>query len=188
MQKQSNFPLYIAIAIPIIMMVLVGATIYLPSLFAAQPQYDFLYTVNDQRYTYPVSGTAPYYVYEVQNGRLTRQQVTSPNNPKNVTDVPVVPDRGQKLYVYDVKKNASTSISFEEAQKLKLDSDATAPDGFVIQRGGQRENLFSMLFGGSDYNSMYLVKNGTGKKINIGLGNNQYFSPYDFNFLGWLIP
>jgi len=187
MQKQANFPLYVAIAIPIIMMVLVAATIYLPSLFAAQPQYNFLYTVNDQGYTYPVRGTAPYYVYEVQDGKVTRQQITPPNNPKELPNVPVAPDRGQKLYIYDVKKNASTSISFEEAQKLKLDNDATAPDGFVIQRGGQRENLFSVLFGGSDYNSMYLVKSGTGKKLSIGPGNNQY-NPYDFNFLGWLIP
>ncbi len=49
-KKESKLPLIIGIAIPVAMILFVAGAIYLPHLFAAPPQYDFVYAVQKNQY------------------------------------------------------------------------------------------------------------------------------------------
>lgn len=181
-QKPTTIPLIFAIAIPLIMVLLVAATIYIPSRFSPQPAYSFIYSVRGERAFAPGES---YYVYEVSDGKLIRRQLLYQKDNefgyKLKEYAPPPPDRGQKIYLYDVQHDKSSSIAFEDAQKFTLDDNAVSPDGFIIDRGAGRENLFSVLFGGADYNSFYIRKDSVARKLKI-------LQPYyDLNVIAWII-
>jgi len=176
-QKPTNIPLIFAIAIPFIMVLLVAATIYIPSRFSPQPAYNFIYSVRGERAFAPGES---YYVYEVSDGKLIRRQLLY---QKDKEYAPPSADRGQKLYLYEVKGDKVSAINFEEAQKFILDDNAISPDSFIIDRGAGRENLFSVLFGGADYNSFYIRKDSVARKLKI----LQSSYSFDLNFIAWVI-
>lgn len=169
---KKNFTLIAGISIPILMVVVIALSIYLPSLFGVQPGFSFLYQSGGNYYGK--------WDYIVSNGRLTREEIIRKNdldyyNPK-VSD--------PKLYIYDVSKNASREISFEDAQNLQINSNILSPDGFELSYGSNGDGVFPLFFGGSrDYNSRYLKGHGIAKKINLQYptGNS-----YDFSFIGWI--
>ena len=62
--------LWVALGIPVLMMVLVAAGIFLPRFFVKPLQYSFLYMVSDNKPQYNVGG---YYAYKVSDyGKLDR--------------------------------------------------------------------------------------------------------------------
>jgi hypothetical protein len=96
---KKNISLVIGVSIPILMILFVAGSIYLPGLFI-KPQFSFLY----------VSGDDYYYgqqQYSVQDGKLVKNEIKPPEN-QNYN-----PPRGEsKLYLYDVVKNESREVSF----------------------------------------------------------------------------
>ena len=103
MSSKKNVSLIIGIAIPIFMIFLIAVSIYLPSLFAPAPQYNFLYVTEDSY------GRGRQ--YEVENGVLVKYEVKYPEH---------YTPRAARLFIHDVSRNTDQEVSFEEAQKLKL--------------------------------------------------------------------
>jgi hypothetical protein len=161
-----NIPLIVGIAIPLLMIVFVALSIYLPTLFV-KPKFDFLYAVGG------FYGTQ----YSVKNGQLIE---TYSEYPKYYT-----PQTETKLFFYDIKKNESQEISFEQAKKFQLDSNIESPDGFEVVYGRRGEGIFPFFFFSErDYQTVYIQGHNLSKKLNIRLSGAYY---QRFQFLGWVI-
>ena len=114
---KKNITLVLGISIPILMILFVAGSIYLPGLFI-KPHFNFVYVSGDDYYYYNYNQRQ----YSVQNGKLVKSEIKQPENQN------YKPPRGEsKLYLYDVAKNESKEISFEEAQNLNLDSNTKFP-------------------------------------------------------------
>jgi hypothetical protein len=180
--KQSNVPLLVGVAIPIVMVLLVAGSIYLPGLFI-KPTVDFLYMTDYyDRY-------ACEYVYEVRSGAdvhsgsLVRAKSTSYTDPGYVRN-----DCTPRFYVYDVQTDTSKEYTFEEAQKLKLDPSRVSPDGFEVVRGGRGGDFLFVFDMGGNYDTMYLRGHNVSRRLNMEKGNSGYYYYSDTPTLGWVLP
>lgn len=158
----------IGFSIPVLMILFVAASIYLPGIFQ-QPRYNFLY-----------SADADYYdnrTYSVSNGRLiiNPQPFTYPSNR---------PYQSPQLYVHNVTTNESTSVSFQEASGLTLDPSAQSPDGYKIENGSNNSGFFPFFWYDRDYNAQYIVGHNTSKKLNVKTYGSSYYN--SIHFLGWI--
>ena len=174
MNIQRDPALWVALGIPVLMIVLIAAGILLPRFFVKPPQYSFLYLVLDNKISYPTIA----YDYAVNNdGKLERFSGDGPPGQS----VRVV-DAGT-FYQYDINTHASKKISFEDAQKLKLDGSPVSADGYNVETGNSDGGF---PFGGGNNADQYLVKGAYSERLNISpMFGNTY---YNFSFLGWVIP
>jgi len=173
MDAKKNIPLIVGISIPILMILFVAASIYLPLLFMhTKPEFNFLYVTGDY-----LLGSQ----YSVENGKLVKHEFKDDEGrwPS------IMRRRGDaKLFVHDVTKNESRQISFEEAQSLDLNSNIKSPDGFEIvhgSRGGGPWPFFG--FSETDYNTVYIKGHNISRKLNVQQ-TERHFG--DFHFLGWI--
>lgn len=163
---KKHIPLILALAIPILMIIFVAASIYLPGIFF-KPKYDFIYLVGDSYYSQE---------YGEKNNKLVY-------NPK-LRDY-YSPPTETKIFYYDINQNKSREISFAEAQILNLDSNSQSPDGFQIVYGSSESGVFPFFFyTNRDYNSRYIQGHNVSRKLNINLARNYYDQ---FQFIGWII-
>ncbi len=171
MKIKDNVSLIIGISIPILMIVLVAASIYLPAIFSPQPQFNFLYVTNDDYY----KGRQ----YVIENGKLVKREVKYPERY-----TPGI----ARLLVHNVVANASKEISFEEIQQLSLDPNSKSPDGWEVVYGNRDDSIFSPFSSGRrDYNSMYLRGHNTSKKLNLQIPtDSRYYYRHRARFLGWI--
>ena len=170
MSSKKNVSLIIGIAIPIFMIVLIVVSIYLPFLFAPAPQFNFLYAIEDNY--------GPNHQYGVENSALVKYEVkhSGPITPKDT-----------RLFIHSVLKNTDQEVSFEEAQKLKLDSRLKSPDGYEVVYGSSEYGFFIFPFsGGHDYNAMYLKGHNTCKKLELQSLNDGRYYYTGRRFLGWI--
>jgi len=170
MSSKKNISLIIGIAIPIFMIVLIAVSIYLPSLFAPAPQFNFLYVTED---SYGQNRQ-----FGVENGVLVKYEVKYPEHytPK---------DAG--LFICNVLKNTDQEVSFEEAKKLKLDARSKSPDGYEVVYGSSEYGFFPFFFsGGNDYNALYLKGHNTSKKLELQSSNDGRYYYRNRHFLGWI--
>jgi hypothetical protein len=168
---KKNTTMIVGISIPILMILFVAGSIYLPELFV-QPKFNFLYVIGDDYYYYNQ------YQYSVQNGKLVGSEIQRPENQI------YQPPREVKLYIYDVAKNESKEISFEEAKNLNLDSNTKSPDGFEVVYGSRGEGFFPFFFWSErDDNTRYLKGHNVSKKLNLQLSGPYYTN---FRFIGWI--
>jgi len=82
------------------------------------------------------------------------------------------------LYIYDATIGESAGITFDEAQKLKLDDRKKSPDGFEVSQGGG----YSGPFGGGSEPALYIAGHSVSQKLDLRGVNNVY----DFEFVGWI--
>lgn len=166
----------IGISIPILMILFVAGSIYLPGLFI-KPHFNFLYVSgDDSSYYYYNNG----YQYSVQNGTLIKNEAKQPEN-QNYNPPRVEP----KLYLYDVAKNESKEISFAEVQNLQLDSSVKSPDEFEVVYGSRDDGFFPFFYGGgTDYNARYIKGHNVSKKLNLQFNGSPYYN--NFRFIGWI--
>ena len=170
---RKNITLVLGISIPILMILLVAGSIYLPGLFI-KPHFNFLYVSGDDYYYYNQRQ------YSVQNGKLVKNEIKQPEN-QNYNP----PQDESKLHLYDVTKNESREISFAEAQNLNLDSNTKSPDDFEIVYGSRGDGFFPFFWvGETDYNTRYLKGHSVSKRLNLQLNGSSYY--YNFRFLGWI--
>lgn len=173
---KKNLPLIIAMCIPVLMIVLVTAFIYLPGI-GKKPKHNFLYA----------SGFGiDYYGYNtryyVSGGRLQEsiQPTPTPYPGQIIEDKPrVYPD----FYIYDVVTEQSNKISLEQAMALNLDPSQISEDGYKVERGNYSGGDIFFGGGGSDYNSWFLKGHNRSKKLQLKVTSTYY---YDFQFLGWI--
>ena len=174
-EKKKNVPLIVALSIPILMVVLIAISIYIPTLFI-KPQFDFLYTFG-RGYCYDYNRK-----YSVQNGKVIENEMKKfdEKNPCHNYD-----QREQVLYYYDVQTNKVREIAFAEVQSFIVDNQLTSPDGFEVVSGDRSFDMF--FFSSSSYYAKYLKKGAFSRKLNISGGNRyDYDYNYNFNFIGWI--
>ena len=169
---KKNITLILGISIPILLILFVAASIYLPNLFVEPPKFNFLYVVgNDYNYIEQ---------YSVQDNKLVKTEIIQPENV-----IYKLPVDDSKLFIYDVVKNESKEVNFDEAQKLNLDSSNVSPDGFEIAYGSTSNGFFPFFFSSTDYEVQYLKGHNISRKLNIPIdGSRPYY--YNFRFLGWI--
>ncbi len=173
--KKKNWPLIVGLCIPIVLILLVVLSIYLPRFFV-HPKVNFLFSVGQNGYYYANNSE-----YSVENGTLVKSDIILPEpDRKNVVF------REHDIYLYNVTTEVATKISFEEAKQLHLSPNNVSSDGFSVtdwdyNRGG----LFSGLFGGRDYGVPYIRGHNTSQRINLdGIIMEYYYG--NFHFLGWI--
>ena len=171
--NKQKLPLYIALAVPVLMIFLVAAFIYLPG-FGKKPKVNFLYMTGNNVYDYGYGSVG----YQISNGRL----VYNPPAPP-IPNQPNYPATGDvHFYVYDVAGNQAKEVSLAEAEGYNLDSTNTSPDGYTVSQGnGGGGDFFGG--GGGDYNSWFIKGNNRAVKLNLKLTGTQYSN---FRFLGWV--
>lgn len=170
MSSKKNISLIMGIAIPIFMVFLITVSIYLPSLFAPTPRFNFLYVTED--------GYGQYMQYVVENNILVKREVKYPAHY-----TPGV----ARLFVHDVLTNEDKEVSLEEAQKLKLDANAKSPDGYKVVYGSSEYGFFPLFFSeGQDYNTMYLKGHNTSRKLELESSNGGRYYYRNRRFLGWI--
>lgn len=172
MINKKNLPLYIALAVPVLMIFLVAGFIYLPSL-GKKPAHNFVYASGRGAYYYGYSQGG----YQVVNGRLIYEPPAIPYNSSINDDI--------HFYIYDVASNQSREVSVSDAQSYKLDSSIASSDGYVVERGNSGGGG-GLLFGGvpGDYNSWFIKGHNHSTKLNLKLTGGDYYS--NFRFLGWI--
>jgi hypothetical protein len=163
---KKNLALISAIIIPIAMILLIVISIYLPSLFM-NPQYDFLYSMS-RHFIYNNDN------YVIENEKLLVNTGSSKDGTYGIPDM--------KFYIYNTNNNSTKEISYEEAQKLRLDSNIKSIDGFEITDGNQESGFFPFYSFSRNYDSHYLKNSTTSKKLNLKITSNYY----NFNFIGWI--
>lgn len=170
MADKKNVPLIIALSIPVLMVVLVAVSIYLPSAFV-KPQTDFIYAVEGDYYCRT-------HTFSVQMGRVTQVEVKQQNQSQyNCGDL-----RKPRVFYYDVKTDQSKEITGEQAAQFVVDDTPRSVDGFEVVSGGGGSDIFS--FGGYDYYNRYLKKGSYARRINAVVGQQYYYN--GFRFLGWV--
>src|SRR5260221_11666168 len=112
MFNRRNAPLIIGFSIPILMILFVAISIYVPGIFL-HPKFNFLYSADGSYYNEQA--------YTINDGHLTIDSQITPN-PSNK------PYPSPPLYVYNVMTNESEAISFQDAQNLNLDTNVDSPD------------------------------------------------------------
>jgi hypothetical protein len=168
---KKNITFILGISIPLLMILFVAGSIYLPSFFVEPLKYNFLYTVDD--YNLYIDGQQ----YLVKDGKIIKNEIIKPEDGS-----PIYENAESRLFIYDVVKNESKQISFEEAQKLNLDQNIESPDGFEVVYGSSGSGGFLFFYSGNNYN-LYIKGHNTSKKLNTQLGERYYYS---FSFLGWI--
>ena len=173
MLNKKNLPLYIALAVPVLMIILVAAFIYLPGI-GKKPKVNFLYMTGNNVYDYAYNSG-----YQISGGHLIYNPPVPPitNRPNNV-----VSDDAH-FYVYDVAGNQAKEVTLAEAEGYSLDSSNTSSDGYTIQQGNGNSGDF--LFGGGegDYSSWFIKGHNRAIKLNLKLSGTYYSN---FRFLGWV--
>lgn len=162
---RKHLPLLIGIAIPVLMVLLVAGSIVIPGMLV-QPQYGFLYLTT--------SDYSTNWEYAVEGGKLVKRK------GRNPADTGAEPT----LYVHDMRKNESGVVTFDEAQKLKLDPGRLSPDGFEVVQGRQGDFLF---FSGPRYDGEYYIRgHGVSNRLRLKTEGRYYYGGYQF--LGWILP
>ncbi len=170
MNPKKNVSLIVGIAIPILMIVLVAISIYAPALFAPAPRINFLYVAGNDYY--------PEQPYAVEHGTVVKREV---KYPEHYTPGVV------RFFLHDTSANEDRELSFEEAQKLKLNTNGKSSEGYEVVYGNTESGFFPWFFaGGTDYNAMYLKGHNTSKKLNLqSQGDGRYYYR-NRHFLGWI--
>lgn len=170
---KKNLPLTIGLSIPVLMIVFIAASIYLPRFSATQPQFSFLYTGGSNYNTVKF--------YTVKDNKLFLDENPNCPPPGNGANFKTEP----RLFRYDAVKDQSQEISFESAQTMKLDSNIKSPDGFELSYN--HSDYFPFFFLGRDYQSKFLKKGNFVKKINTQTDPSSQYNYFDFRFLAWVI-
>lgn len=173
MKIKENLALIAALAVPVIMIILVALTIYVPRTWA-KPQYDFLYTTE---YNY-------YYRFSVMDGKINLTESPDPSAPKpapytapNSGPEPAQPK--PRIYLHHTQTDSNEEISLEKAQSLSLSGDTKSPDGYQVNRGDSSGSFF----GSSGYGTFYITGHHLSKRVNLATSDYGY----DFHLIGWVI-
>ena len=164
-KKAKNWSLIIGLSIPVLMVIFIALSVYLPRIFdnTPAPTFNFIY-VSEYSYSHRLI---------VKENQLQWTENSNSNRSED-NEIPTI-------YLHDVKSNKSSEISFTEAQKLVLDAKQNAPDGYSINQNRHR-GFF--LFDYRSSRNHHLVNGHTSHKIELEYKSNNY---YAFNFLGWVI-
>jgi hypothetical protein len=161
MKLNKNWPLIVGVAVPVIAVVAIAVSIYVPRLYV-HPQYNFVYAEN--------LGYAP--VPCSINDTLPTTQISR-----------LLPCGGYSVYLYNVSTNTNTQITASDENSYSLDTSQASPDGFTV---GPSYSSGGPLFDDIPYdpNQVYLTKGTYSRKLNTLDTNSD--DGDTFEFLGWV--
>ena len=194
---KKNFAVLLAFVLPIVLIVVVALSAYLPSLFLST-LYNFLYTICADGSSY---NSYPYYCenylqkkYSVFNNKLIELPVDMTVDT-NRDGIPDFNDFNGKyvarIFLHDTKKNESREITYAEAKLLTLNNLLTSPDGVTISSNSSYSgggDFFFLFGGGRSSYGYYLTKGKSKSKLNLVNSSDQYYYQNNFQFLGWVLP
>lgn len=176
---RENRIVVIAFLLPILLIVIVAFSVYLPAFFI-KTNYRFVYAtcVGGSSYYSPLS--CEDYLkqrYSVVNGKLVVNEVTLGKDE----------NFNAHIFIHDTQKNESQEITSSEAKKLTINDLLTSPDGITVSGEYDSNNSGEFfIFGGrSSRFAYYLTKGGSRTKLNL-IGNSEsYYYQNNFKFIGW---
>lgn len=155
------------ISIPLGLLVLLGAIVYIPQVLA-RPTQDFIYSACKEFHC---------------SGKITVSQAVVGYQP---SDEDLRYYEPPELYFYDVSENSSRLISLEDASNHQLDNSSKSSEGYSLAF----QSSSSSFLGWSDNAGSWSLKNGLLKKpLNIESSNSNYRSYSDENYIklvGWV--
>lgn len=171
MFKKKNAPLIIGFSMPILMILFVAASIYLPGIFQ-HPSFNFLYSTGGDYYDNQT--------FSVSNGRLiiNPQPTIYPTNRLYIYP-------SQQIYIYTVSSNESKPVSLQDAENLNLNPNVESPDGYKLENGNQSDGFFPFFWYDRNYNAQYLVGHNFSRKLNVISTSSTYYN--SIHFLGWIM-
>lgn len=186
---KKNFAIILAFLLPILLIVIIALSTYLPSLFLST-DYNFIYSSCTDGSNYYSYNCDDYLLkrYSVLNGKI----IINPIDSNQDSDKDGVPDINEKytarVFLHDTKKNESREITIEEAQTLSLNSLLTSPDGVTVSSNYDRgTEIFFIFDNGSSY-GYYLTKGKSRSKLNLINNDNRGYYRNNFQFIGWVLP
>ena len=165
----SNSPikdLLLLFAIPVAVILIAAAVIYLPRLLA-NPSHDFIYAVCDDyrcKSGYSVDGS----------GRVTED--TNEEAAKYSFY-----DQSAQLRYYSASSGATRSITLDDAQSYQLDVSSRSPDGYTLTQEGSSSGF---LFWSSRDDRWYLKDGAKKKPVELITDQSRYSQ--NIKFLGWV--
>lgn len=167
--KQSSHlkDLILLFAVPVGVVLIAAAVIYLPRIFA-NPQHDFIYS-----YCEDYQCRDKYFVDADGHIEQTEEYFY------NTFEKSYYPNA--TLYYYDVSNDSSRSIALSDAQKFTLNTSSRDPDGYILKH---EESNGGFLFW-SDYSDRWSLGDGP-KKKRVLLASDTNYSSKEINFLGWV--
>jgi hypothetical protein len=160
---RKKIALVVGVALPVIAVAAVAASIYVPRLFV-HPKYNFVYSENS---------------VGVPNGVCPRVFPDSTAAPTTIGQMLSCSGPDVKVYLYNVATNTSTQLTPGEQAAYALDTDATSPDGFTV---GPAHSSGGPFFGTPyDPNEVYITKGTYSHRLDV-----QQSIDLSFEFLGWV--
>lgn len=173
--------------LPIILIVGLALTVYIPSLLLST-KYNFVYTSCSNRVNYEPYNCESYLQkrYSVIDDKITVNTVDMTMGLDNKKS-DINQNYTSRIFLHDTEKNESREITFEEAQDLALSSLITSPDGVAVSSGYSGGSSF--IFGGSSSSyGYYLTKGKRRQKLNLINNTDEYYSQNNIHFIGWVLP
>ena len=163
--KKNDLSLIFGVSIPVLMIIFVALSIYVPRVLAEDPQYDFLYYITEDNYNSEANES----YYTVRKGLIN---FVDNNSKENF-------EERSMILRHDVSENKSFEVSFDEIRFLELKPSYKSPDDYelVDSYGGD------LLYFDVGYDELILKGHNVTTKMNI-LDTNIFFN--QFNFLGWI--
>ncbi|MDD5152487.1 MAG: hypothetical protein PHS95_00575 [Candidatus Pacebacteria bacterium] len=187
---KKNFAILLAFILPIVLIVVVALSTYLPSLFLST-KYNFVYTA--------CTDGNNYYSYRCDSYLQKRYSVAGDKFVVNPVDMTQdlnkngILDFNEKytdrIFLHDTEKNESREITLTEAQAMTLSNLLTSPDGVTVSSYYDRSGGdFFPFDGGYSSFGYYLTKGKSRSKINLINNTDQYYYQNNFQFIGWVLP
>ncbi len=187
---KENLVVVIAFMLPVVIIVVVALSTYLPSMFIST-DYNFIYTScsDGKYYSYECSNYLKE-SYKVVDGQLVVNTISeeqffdSNGNPKTE----ICNSCTARIFLHDTEKNEGREITLEEAKTLVLNRLLTSPDGVTVSSYYDRGADIFPIFDGSSSYGYYLIKGRSKSKLSLINSDDRYYYRDNFQFLGWVLP
>ncbi len=170
----KHLPLIVGISLPVIFIIITSIFLFLPSLFV-NPTHNFIYSMDDTNYGY---NQIYKNTYAVEQNRVNLKPLPLQTYQTYKGEAPV-------LYLYDVKKDSSHQITFDEAKKYVLDPGPSSPDGYSIAYNYSHNGVFEIFGSNRNTNGLYIEKKSAKKPLTGLVSSNGYYQN-SFNLIGWV--
>lgn len=182
---RKNLLILLAFALPVILIVVVAVSAYLPSALLST-NYNFVYSscnLGEDYYPYNCAGYMRQ-LYSVVDGKLVLNAIP-PNQDSDKNGIMDINENySVRIFLHDTQKNESREITLTEARALELNGLLTSPDGVTVSSNYDRGPGFLFFDSGSSY-GYYLAKGNDRSKLNLINRDDQYYYQDNFRFIGW---
>jgi hypothetical protein len=186
---KQNLTIVLAFSLPLLLIIIVALSTYLPSLFLST-NYNFVYSACTDGTNYSYYNCDNYLQNRlvVVDGKLIVNDI----NPTLDSDKDGIPDTNEnykeRIFLHDTEKNESREITIEEAQGLSLNNLVTSPDGVSVSSDYSHGGEFLFLFDGGSSYGYYLMKGNSKSTLNLIGSDDRYYYRNNFQFIGWVLP